>query len=1000
MALTKQNLNINFSQGLDTKTDPNQVSAGKMLALQNTIFDKGGLLQKRNGYQQLSTLPNTGSTFLTTFNGNLTAVSDQINAYSQSTSEWIDKGEIIPLDVQTLPMVRASVSDTYTDSAISSNGLVCVVYVENAIPKYTILDDTTGQTIVNPTILASSAGTPIQSPRVFVLNNYFVIVMTVTVGGTHHLQYIAISMNNPNVAGPATDISTQYAPKTGLAFDGVVANNSIYLAWNGSDIGGAIRAAYINSGFVISSPKVFTGFSADLMSIAFDATTPIPDIYIAFYNNSTQLLYTIVTDANLNTITAATSLTGGFTAANLTTYAANGAVNLFYEVVLSYGYDSSLPTDRIDTIQYTAAGSIISSGTVIRGVGLASKVFMYNSTLYFLTAYESAYQPSYFLVDQNGNVVSKLAYSNGGGYLTTGLPSVSQVNDKFYLTYLYAELVQAVNKSQGLANSAGVYSQLGINLASFNFDATMIPAEIGNNLHFTGGILWAYDGAKPVEQNYNVWPDNVEVFGSMTSGSMSAQEYFYQVLYEWTDLQGNIHRSAPSVPVGITLTSETSVTIDIPTLRLTYKTGVKIAIYRWSVAQQNYYEVTTVANPLLNDPTVDYVSYTDTSSDATILGNALIYTTGSVIEDIGPPPSSTQTLFQSRLFLVDAEDRNLIWFSKQVIEATPVEMSDLLTIYVAPTISAQGSTGPITALAAMDDKLIIFKKDAIYYLNGIGPDNTGANNGFSDPTFITATVGCTDQKSIVFMPQGLMFQSDKGIWLLGRDLSTSYVGAPVEKYNSANVLSSINIPGTNQVRFTLDDGITLMYDYYYNQWGTFTNIPAVSSTLYQNLHTFLNNLGEVFQENVGSFIDGSRPVLMSFTTAWLNLAGLQGFERIYYFYLLANYISPHKLVVGMAYDYNPSISQQVMISPTNYSGPWGSDTLWGSSSPWGGSSNVEQWRVFLNRMKCQAMQITVSEVYDASLGVQAGAGFTMSGINIVLGAKKGYTTIRAANSAG
>jgi hypothetical protein len=42
MALVKQPLAINFAQGLDTKTDPKQVQPGKFLALQNTIFTKGG----------------------------------------------------------------------------------------------------------------------------------------------------------------------------------------------------------------------------------------------------------------------------------------------------------------------------------------------------------------------------------------------------------------------------------------------------------------------------------------------------------------------------------------------------------------------------------------------------------------------------------------------------------------------------------------------------------------------------------------------------------------------------------------------------------------------------------------------------------------------------------------------------------------------------------------------------------------------------------------------
>ena len=150
-------------------------------------------------------------------------------------------------------------------------------------------------------------------------------------------------------------------------------------------------------------------------------------------------------------------------------------------------------------------------------------------------------------------------------------------------------------------------------------------------------------------------------------------------------------------------------------------------------SNKTIFQVTTVNQPVLNDPTVDYITFTDTAADTSILGNSLIYTTGGVVEDIGAPACTTIGLFKSRLMLIDAEDNNLIWYSKPTIENTPVEMSDLFTLYLAPTISVSGSTGPTLAVSAMDDKFILFKKDAIYYLTGDGPDATGANSNFSDP---------------------------------------------------------------------------------------------------------------------------------------------------------------------------------------------------------------------------------------------------------------------------
>jgi hypothetical protein len=462
-----------------------------------------------------------------------------------------------------------------------------------------------------------------------------------------------------------------------------------------------------------------------------------------------------------------------------------------------------------------------------------------------------------------------------------------------------------------------------------------------------------------------------------------------------------VNRSSPSIPVSVTTTTASSTnTIYVPTLRLTYKIDnpVKIVIYRWSTAQQTYYQVTSLTTPLLNDPSIDSVTFVDTLADSSILGNNIIYTNGGVVENVSAPACNALTLFDDRVFALDAEDGS-IWYSKQILPGTPVEMSDLFSIFVAPTIGASGSTGDAKCIFPMDDKLIIFKKDAIYYINGVGPDNTGANYQYSQPIFITATVGSVNQQSIVFTPNGLMFQSDKGIWLLGRNLSTEYIGAPVEAFNDAEVLSALTIPATNQVRFTLSSGITLMYDYYYGQWGTFTNIPAISSTLYQSLHTYINSYGQVFKETVGTYLDGSSPVLVSVKTSWVNLAGLQGYQRLYFFYLIGTYISPHKLNVQVAYDYSLAPSQQTIISPFNYSPPYGVDINYGSGNPYGGQPSLEQWQVFVQRQLCQAFQISISEIYDASFSTPSGAGLTLSGIDLVVGTKKGYVPVRR-NSTG
>ncbi len=871
-----------------------------------------------------------------------------------------------------------------------------------------MVDSVTSQNIV-PETLISDADTTYGAPRVFLLGNYFVILYTKNTAGVYSIKRIAISTQDPAQVAATTTVVNTYSPADRINFDGITVNDRLYLAYNvGSPQ--AIVMRYISANLSVSGPHSFVGSIATMLTLAADSASPsAPIIYVSFYDTVSQNGYVVAVDSNLNTVLAPTLFVAGIDLNNLASTADSGSMTIFYEVINAYSYDAAIRTDYIKINTVSQGGTVGTSSVLKRSLSLASKAFRVNGVSYFLAVYQSDYQPTYFLVGDNGDVISILAYSNangsGAGVVYAGLPFVTVTDDIATTSYLFKESITAVNKEQGLANPAGVYAQLGIKLVSFDFSPPkVVTSEIGQNLNITGGFLTMYDGVKPVEQGFFVYPEYIETTPGNAGGSMSLQQYFYQVVYSWADNQGNLFRSSPSIPVSATVgAGQNRVTVHIPTLRLTYKLNspVTIEVYRWSTAQQSYYQTTSIQTPLLNDPTVDSVDYVDVKSDAQILGNNLIYTTGGVLENIVPPATDVLTLFNNRLWLVDSEDRNLLWFSKPVFEATPVEMSDLLTLYVSPTTGSEGSTGPITALGPMDDKLIVFKENALGYISGQGPDITGANNQYSDFNLITSVVGCVNQSSIVFTPNGLMFQSKKGIWLLSRNLSTDFIGSPVQLYTDDNlVLSAENIPTSNQVRFTMDSGITLIYDYYNGQWGTFSGVPSLSSTIYQNLQTYIDKYQRVFQETPGLYLDGSKPVLMAFTTGWMNLAGLQGFERFYEFYLLGKYKSAFKLKVDLAYDYNPSPSQSIIVTPEQTPSTWGSNQLWGSGNSWGNGSQPFEARIFPAVQKCESFQITITEIFDSSLGTIAGEGLSLSGINIIAGLKKGSRTSPAKRSFG
>lgn len=1001
--ITKQNINLPIAVSIDTKTDPFQLSLSNIESMVNGVFTKDKRLGKRNGYALLASLPTDSmASTLNTFKGNLTAIGNTLSSYSEAAGELVNKGYFQPVQLDVVPLVRSSYNQSSQDAAVAPNGLVCATFLDgDGNTKYQISDSVTGQSIVAPVTLPNSG----VAAKVFVLGNYFIVTFLRSVSGTARLSYIAIPQNNLLSPTAPANLSSAVSSATTAAYDGYVSNNQLFIAWNASDGGGAIRATTLDLNLNQGSTSATTSVTADRLSLTVDSSGSTDVIWISYYTSSGTTLHVLALNQILVQILAPTLLDTKVVN-QLTNTAINGVCTTLYQVTNSYSFDSGVRTDIIESNTMTIAGVAGTAGIVVRGQGLASRAFLVNSVIFFLATYSSDYQPTYFLINGSGKVVAKLAYSNGGGYITTKvLPNVTVSGSTVAISYLYKDLITSVNKQQGAPSVNGIYSQTGVNLATFDLAfRNLVTAEIGNNLHIAGGFLWAYDGINTVEHNYHLWPDLVEVGTATTGGNLTAQQYFYQVVYEWTDAQGNIHRSAPSIPITVTTTGTTSAnTINISTLRITYKSLVRIVIYRWSTAQQNYYQVTSVSSATLNSTASDAVAYVDTQADSSIIGNQLIYTTGGVVENIAAPACSTISLFGTRLVLVDSEDKSLVWYSKPVIEATPVEMSDLFTVYVNPTTTGQG---PVTCLEQMDDKLILFKENSPSYITGQGPDITGANNDFSEPVFINAPIGCTNQQSIVLTPEGLQFQSNKGIWLLQRSLGSRYIGDRVEGFNDATVVAASLIPDTNQVRMLLDTGTALMYDYYYDRWGTFSNVPAISNTIYNGLHTYLTSTGEVRQETPDLYTDVNHPVLMSITTGWVNLQGLQGYQRFYQLYLLATYLSPHTLSVGIAYDYNKSLQQNSVIHPNNFSGVYGSVDpstgvpYYGTGQAFGGPGNKEQWRVFPFKQKCESFQVTIQENFDGSFGTVPGAGLTLSGINIVVGLKKGYRPIPASQSVG
>jgi hypothetical protein len=230
-----------------------------------------------------------------------------------------------------------------------------------------------------------------------------------------------------------------------------------------------------------------------------------------------------------------------------------------------------------------------------------------------------------------------------------------------------------------------------------------------------------------------------------------------------------------------------TITLTVPTLTFTAKDGVTrkdvhLAVYRNTpTSTALYYRVSPLdpsdAQWVENDPTANSVDFIDYMADTVAETKELDYQNSTELENLPCKTPSILLAGKERLFAAGGEiPEDEVWHSKLPSGINAAEFNDALLI----TVDRRG--GVVTGLAILNDALVIFKEDSIYVAPGEGPDNIG--QGFWGETQrVVSDVGCIAQRSIVETPMGLMFQSDKGIFLLDQKYDVHYIGAEVEDYN-------------------------------------------------------------------------------------------------------------------------------------------------------------------------------------------------------------------------
>lgn len=1067
MPLNRQLLTFPFALGLDTKSDPKQIPLGRLRALENGVFSSLKELRKRSGFEGLTraSVASVGgvvvneniasATALTSYRDELLLTGrtsgrptlPQVFSYSDGSEGWVSKGSFTPCDVRLTSIHRSTRLIWWADGCVLDSGRLEVFAWEGADTSagsvyYSVRDIASGQLVVEAVLVATNAYKPRCVP-------YGGGALIYYIGGDGFI-YVRTLVTAPLAALSAPITLTGVTPSQQTtftsamerkAFDVIRVEDQLALAFN-NDAGGITVQLFSNSDPYTFSSVLFLSppFASRVISLFFDSAGD--QLAIAYgggpgadaINGGLYRVNRYLSGAVSGPSTFSLPSGEGLAIASIGGVAVpeRPSVSRFRVFVSSVAGNRS-------TFFYSLDANSVAATLVrrLRQLILAAKPFSYGGQAFFPTFFVSettgalsgwgptGIQNQLLLVpdvDARTEPVARALYGTATAWpqsiLQSGSPATfspiplsgswSSDGRTFRVTSL--EYATTPGASLDVKLAAGVVSvAFGLEQAPLSDNRS----EIGGSLVLGGGVCSTYDGTVISEQNFLAWPDQLTAtLGG--AGNIEPGTYQWVAVYEWLDNNGFVHRSAPSLPVSLTIPTPTSqlVNLSVSPLRFSRKTEqspISVVIYRTLANGSLFYRVSDPQTPLLNNESSVALAPSDNLSNADLAKNATLYTTGGVVENIAPPPFAAMAVHRSRLWGVEATNRLRLWYSKQVPASAPVEFSDVFVFDVNP----QG--GEVTALASLDDKLVVFKRSEIFVVTGQGPDATGAQNDFSDAIFVTSDAGCIDSRSLVTTPNGLIFQSTKGIYTIDRSLSVSYIGAEVEAYNGETVQSSQLLAKSNQIRLLLASGVALVYDYLVGQWSVFTGQTGIDSVVWKDRFAFLRSNGQALLEDDSRFDDAGNAVALKLSTGWIAFDGTssggaytaatgnrasapgQVFQRVRRMLILGEYQGPHKLRVEIAFDYDDTVAQTVIVEPPTPP-TYGEQSPYGTSGVvYGGPWTPYQWRVDLSRQKCQAVRVTLTELRDrASLG----ENLRLSAIAFEIGVKGGLYRLPASQTFG
>jgi hypothetical protein len=968
--------------GVDQYTDAKWTVPGKLAELENARFDRPPALNKRHGYTLLSKDVHGGGTVsvcerIAYLHGETVIFGERLYAYDSVSATWIDRGRIPDPGVSSAKIwsdMRTDLADcdiaynqqigvaTWSNQRLDSSG---VPFDVDGAVNVVVFNRTSGQ-VLSQELLTPVSG-QFEQPKALVVGQYIYVVAIASTTDTTG-SVVAWRIDTSTTTYTFTDLGVFVASiNPSYGFDACAAGSEFYVAYGLAPLSGSLTLDRFGTA---SSAVLATYTEGVVPDLALSVAATIGEaVYLAYAGTLLggggtipDVRFVVLHPTTLAVTAGPTNigshLVGGGTPPTNVSRMALVRVSGTRRLLVVQDEDVSSLVANVAGLRWTllsSAGGTPATAKTMSDLSLASKFFSDIGRLYIGVCFDSDEQGTGYLVEL-GEEAQTDVVRDARWVATFRRGRVSPHDTRSHLphaqiwsgrSYDLPCRIKQKFRFAGGDDEDIIITQHSIELARFDFSSEPDFVAWGDGTFVAQGRPSWYDGAQYVEHGFAWHPEDASpsFFGS-SSGFFDGNagvEVNAQIVYEWLDARRTLHRSTPS-PIIEAQTDPGS--LPDTTLRLTLTNGLGLTdraalLAYWTglrSASQTVAYRTTQGNPTgpgveffrANAPPVGFGTELGTEievgdedrpeDDPDIEGYELIYTSGDILNNDETPPCRLCVVHgsPSRLWLAGLEEADTLAFSQPFVLGEAARFNEGLRLRIGQTI---------TALGSMDDKLVAFTATSVYVVTGNGPPASGDIDVGFLATLVTSDAGCIQPRSVVTTPQGLMFQSGKGLYMLGRDLSLRYVGAPIRRlldFSDANAFPIITgaalLPLKNEVRFTARDtgneaGRVYVYDYAQDQWSVdvLPDVP-VTCAMIASAFAWATAAGQVYLEDSG-FSDGpdtsaANLVSMRVVTPWITprvIQGqsgtLQGWQALRSVGILGDHRGSHALRIRVAYDF-------------------------------------------------------------------------------------------------